>query len=42
MKRRELLSLLDQHGCVLKREGGSHTTYWNPSTGRREPIPRHN
>ena len=25
----------------MKREGGSHTIYWNPATGRREPVPRH-
>ena len=20
----------------------AHTIYWNPATGRREPVPRHN
>jgi predicted RNA binding protein YcfA (HicA-like mRNA interferase family) len=25
----------------MKREGGSHSIYWNPNTGRREPVPRH-
>jgi hypothetical protein len=24
-----------------KCESGSHTIYWNPQTGRREPVPRH-
>ncbi|MEM9080437.1 MAG: type II toxin-antitoxin system HicA family toxin [Verrucomicrobiota bacterium] len=41
MKRRKLISHLESHGCLLKREGGSLTIYWNPATGRREPIPRH-
>lgn len=26
----------------MKREDGSHTIYWNPATGRREPVPRRN
>ena len=37
MKRRELVRHLETHGCPLKREGGSHSIYWNPKTGRREP-----
>ena len=41
MKRRLLIQYLVQHGCPLKREGGSHSIYWNPATGRREPVPRH-
>lgn len=41
MKRRELIRRLEAHGCVMKREGGSHTIYWNPKSGRREPVPRH-
>lgn len=41
MKRRELIRHLEQHGRPLKREGGSHSIYWNPQTGRREPVPRH-
>ncbi|MFT5465061.1 MAG: mRNA interferase HicA [Verrucomicrobiales bacterium] len=41
MKRQKLIKHLESHGCEKKREGGSHTIYWNPSTGRREPIPRH-
>ncbi|MCG3149469.1 MAG: hypothetical protein PCFJNLEI_02931 [Verrucomicrobiae bacterium] len=42
MKRRELLSHLQQHGCVIVREGGSHSIWSNPQTGRKEAIPRHN
>ena len=41
MKRRELIRHLEAHGCPLKCEGGSHSIYWNPTTGRREPVPRH-
>lgn len=41
MKRRELIQLLCQHGCVLVREGGSHSVYTNPQTGIHEAIPRH-
>ncbi|MDX2227861.1 MAG: type II toxin-antitoxin system HicA family toxin [Verrucomicrobiae bacterium] len=32
---------LESNGCPLKREGASHSIYWNPKTGRREPVPRH-
>jgi predicted RNA binding protein YcfA (HicA-like mRNA interferase family) len=41
LKRREFIRHLEAHGCPFKREGGDHSIYWNPSTGRREPIPRH-
>ena len=41
MKRRELIRYLEAQGRPLKREGGSHSIYWNPITGRREPVPRH-
>jgi predicted RNA binding protein YcfA (HicA-like mRNA interferase family) len=41
MKRKELIRHLEAHGCPLKREGSSHSIYWNSKTGRREPVPRH-
>lgn len=41
MKRKELIRHLEVHRCTLKREGSSHSIYWNPGTGRREPVPRH-
>lgn len=41
MKRRELLAHLQQFGCRLLREGGNHSIWMNPDTGRREAIPRH-
>jgi mRNA interferase HicA len=42
MKRRALLGHLTQHGCLSHREGGSHSIWINPQTGRKEAIPRHN
>jgi predicted RNA binding protein YcfA (HicA-like mRNA interferase family) len=42
MKRRALLGYLQEHGCVPHREGGSHSIWLNPQTGRKEAIPRHN
>jgi mRNA interferase HicA len=41
VKRTALLSHLRQHGCVLKREGASHSLWTNPATGAVEAIPRH-
>ena len=42
MKRRALLGHLQEHGCAPVREGGSHSIWSNPQTGRKESIPRHN
>jgi len=25
----------------FKREGGSHSIYWNPATKKRKSVPRH-
>ena len=41
MKRNDLLRHLRLNGCYLKREGGSHSIWFNPATGRQEAIPRH-
>lgn len=41
MKRRALLSHLQEHGCQVLREGASHSVWINPQTGRRETVPRH-
>jgi mRNA interferase HicA len=30
------------HGCYLKREGGAHSLWVNPQTGKMEAVPRHN
>ncbi|MDI9383419.1 MAG: type II toxin-antitoxin system HicA family toxin [Verrucomicrobiota bacterium] len=41
MKRNELLRHLRRHGCYLKREGGAHSLWTNPNTGRIEAVLRH-
>jgi predicted RNA binding protein YcfA (HicA-like mRNA interferase family) len=41
MKRSSLLRHLRKHGCVLKREGRSHSLWMNPRTGQTEAVPRH-
>jgi len=41
MKRSTLLQHLRHHGCVLKREGGSHSLWTNPANGAVEAVPRH-
>ena len=41
MRRVDLLRHLEQHGCELLREGGSHTLYVNPSSGKVTTVPRH-
>ncbi|MEM8600970.1 MAG: type II toxin-antitoxin system HicA family toxin [Bacteroidota bacterium] len=41
MKRNALLKHLRKHGCVLKREGRSHSLWMNPQTGQVEAVPRH-
>jgi mRNA interferase HicA len=42
VKRSALLRHLRRHGCVLKREGGSHSLWLNPASGAVEAVPRHN
>jgi predicted RNA binding protein YcfA (HicA-like mRNA interferase family) len=41
MKRQALLRHLQEHGCGPVREGGSHSIWSNPQTGRKEAISRH-
>jgi len=41
MKRRVLLKHLQQHGCVLLREGRRHSWWHNPTLRRRSAVPRH-
>lgn len=41
MKREELLRHLRRHGCILKREGRSHSLWMNPTNGAVEAVPRH-
>jgi predicted RNA binding protein YcfA (HicA-like mRNA interferase family) len=42
MKRRDLIKLLEQMGCVLVRNGGRHDWYTNVQTKQSQPVPRHN
>ncbi len=41
MKRRELIRMLEQMGCVLIRHGGNHDWYQNPITRVSQAVPRH-
>jgi mRNA interferase HicA len=40
MNRDALLRYLREHGCQLKREGGSHSLWQSPE-GKMQAIPRH-
>jgi len=42
MKRRDLVRILVEAGCVMVRHGGKHDWYMNPKTKRPQPVPRHN
>jgi mRNA interferase HicA len=41
VKRVDLVRHLEQHGCLLLREGGSHSVYVNRDTRRTSTVPRH-
>ena len=41
MKRIDLIRHLERHGCVLFREGGSHSVYSNRVTRKSSTVPRH-
>jgi HicA toxin of bacterial toxin-antitoxin, len=41
MKREELIHQLVRAGCELHRHGSRHDIYLNPTTGKKQPIPRH-
>ena len=40
MKRIDLIRHLETYGCVVIREGGSHTVYHNPQAQRTSTVPR--
>jgi len=42
MKRNDLIRHLRKQGCVFIREGGNHSIFFNPATGRVSSVPRHN
>jgi predicted RNA binding protein YcfA (HicA-like mRNA interferase family) len=41
MKRRALIRHLENHGCLLLREGIKHTIYWNPPVRKTSSVPPH-
>jgi mRNA interferase HicA len=41
MKREKLVKHLKSHGCILFREGGRHSVFINPLTGKISSVPRH-
>jgi predicted RNA binding protein YcfA (HicA-like mRNA interferase family) len=41
VKRADLLRHLEQHGCVLLREGGRHSVYVNRTARKSSTVPRH-
>jgi mRNA interferase HicA len=41
VKRSEFIQQLVKGGCVLYRHGSRHDIYANPSTGQKQPVPRH-
>jgi predicted RNA binding protein YcfA (HicA-like mRNA interferase family) len=41
VKRGDLLRHLRFNGCILKREGRSHSLWVNPATGGMQAVPRH-
>jgi predicted RNA binding protein YcfA (HicA-like mRNA interferase family) len=41
MKRKDLIKQLTIAGCVLLRHGSRHDIYLNPTSGQKQPVPRH-
>ncbi|MBN2208785.1 MAG: type II toxin-antitoxin system HicA family toxin [Candidatus Coatesbacteria bacterium] len=41
MNREQFVRQLKRDGCVLLRPGAMHDIYVNPSTGKKQPVPRH-
>ncbi|MBD2676985.1 MULTISPECIES: type II toxin-antitoxin system HicA family toxin [Nostoc] len=41
MKRRDLISKLEEMGCIFIRHGGKHDWYQNPITKISQAVPRH-
>jgi hypothetical protein len=33
---------MNQHNCLLLREGGNHSIFKNVTSGKRTSVPRHN
>ncbi|MGA2023052.1 MAG: type II toxin-antitoxin system HicA family toxin [Candidatus Sulfotelmatobacter sp.] len=41
LKRTDLIRHLERSGCVLIREGGSHSVHLNAAAQRTSTVPRH-
>jgi len=41
MKRVDLIRHIEAWGCLLHREGGSHTIYKNAAKKKTSTVPRH-
>lgn len=41
MKRPEPIRRVEAHGCLLLREGGRHSVYFDPTNHQTSTIPRH-
>ena len=41
MKRVDLVKHMQQHGCLLLREGRGHSVWVNPSNRKQSAVPRH-
>jgi len=42
MKRKDVIRHLNENGCILKREGGSHSVFYNSANKKTSTVPRHN
>jgi len=42
MKRKDVVRHLNENGCILKREGGSHSVFFNNANKKTSTVPRHN
>lgn len=38
MKRRDVVKALEDAGYILLRDTGKHSMYYNPTTGKVEPV----
>jgi len=41
VKRRDLISHVESHGCELLREGANHSVYVNRRARKTSTVPRH-
>jgi mRNA interferase HicA len=41
MKRKDVVRHLNVNGCILKREGGNHSVYFNIINRKTSTVPRH-